>query len=152
MLEFHLRWLELVAAAALRQGIGLVWYAPFAFGRSWARLQALEPRAVHRRARWAWPLDSLCALLIAFTLMEVLDFAGMIDALGGAVVGFLMWLGFVAAATSNRVLYGGQPVRLFLIDAGFGLTTLVGMGALIASWQWGDLDTLTARLGPPPAP
>jgi Protein of unknown function (DUF1761) len=136
MLELHLRWLQLLSAAVLRHALGAIWYSPLLFGPVWARMTECTQHEMRRRMLHMLPLEFLCSFVMAFVLSTVLNLAGAIDWVMGVVVGFLMWLGFVAAVTPNQVLYARKPLRLWLIDAGFCLASLIGMSVLIATWQW----------------
>jgi Protein of unknown function (DUF1761) len=136
MLDLHVRWLQLLTAAGLRHLLGALWYSPFLFGPLWARMNECSQRQMRRRLVFMLPLEFLCSFIIAFVLAQVLNLAGALDWVMGALVGFLAWLGFIAASTPNQVLYACKPLRLWMIDAGFCLASLLVMGVLIATWHW----------------
>ncbi len=138
MLEFQIRWAEVLLVGLFRNLLGLAWYSPLLFGPCWARHLGCTPATMRARALRVLPLEFLCSCIIAFVLAQVLNLAGAIDWVMGVVVGFLLWAGFVAATTPNQVLYARRPAMVYLIDAGFCLVSLLGMGVLIATWQWDD--------------
>ena len=139
MVEFELHWPQLLAAALLRQVLGLVWYSPRLFGPAWARLNHCTEAQMRARLVRVLPLELAASFVIAFVLETVLNLAGAIDWVMGLVVGLLMWLGFQAAATPNQVLYARRPVAVWLIDTGFSLLSFVAMSLLIATWRWDGL-------------
>ena len=143
MLDFQIRWAEVLLVGLARNLLGWLWYSPLLFGAPWARHLGCTQQQMRARALRVLPLEYLCSCLIAFVLAQVLNFAGAIDWVMGVVVGLLMWLGFVAASTPNQVLYARRPVVVYLIDVGFCLASLLIMGVLIATWQW---DAALARL------
>jgi hypothetical protein len=91
---------------------------------------------MRKRLLRVFPLEFACSCVIAFVLAQVLNFAGAIDWVMGMVVGFLMWAGFIAATTPNQMLYARRPAAVYLIDNGFCLVSLLGMGVLMATWKW----------------
>ncbi len=136
MLEFQMRWTETLLVALARNLMGLAWYSPLLFGPAWARHLGCSQQEMRRRLLRIFPLEFACSCVIAFVLAQVLNFAGAIDWVMGVVVGFLMWAGFIAAATPNQVLYARRPAVVYAIDSGFALVSLLAMGVLIATWQW----------------
>lgn len=50
------------------------------------------------------------------------------------MVGFCLWLGFIAVTTLSQVIYENRPMQLFVINNGFRLLSLVIMGAIVATW------------------
>ena len=139
MLDFQMPWTQVLVVAAFRNLLGLVWYSPGLFGAAWARSLGCTQQQMRRRLLPAFPLEYFCSVVIAFVLAQVLNFAGAIDWIMGAVVGFLMWAGFVAACTPNQVIYARRPGTVYLIDTMFSLVSLVGMAVLLATWHWDGL-------------
>ncbi len=136
MLDFQMPWTEILLVALARNLLGLAWYSPLLFGPIWARNLGCTQQQMRQRLLRVFPLEFLCSCVIAFVLAQVLNFSGAIDWVMGVVVGFLMWAGFVAAATPNQVLYARRPMAVYLIDIGFCLASLLGMGVLMATWKW----------------
>ena len=52
----------------------------------------------------------------------------------GLFAAFLSWLGFVAFTGINSVTYEHKPVKLYLINTGFQLVSMLIMGAILAVW------------------
>jgi hypothetical protein len=136
MLELQLHWTEILLVALTRNILGLAWYSPLMFGPTWARHLGCTQMAMRKRLLRVFPLEFACSCVIAFVLAQVLNFAGAIDWVMGMVVGFLMWAGFIAATTPNQMLYARRPAAVYLIDNGFCLVSLLGMGVLMATWKW----------------
>jgi ABC-type Mn2+/Zn2+ transport system permease subunit len=53
----------------------------------------------------------------------------------GSIAGGLIWSGFMAIPMLSSVVYERKPLDLFLINAGFQLVAIVGMGAILAAWR-----------------
>jgi hypothetical protein len=51
------------------------------------------------------------------------------------IVGFICWLGLIAAPMFPQGIYEGRPFKLFAINAGYWLIALLGTGAILAVWH-----------------
>ncbi|HJY76064.1 MAG TPA: DUF1761 domain-containing protein [Burkholderiales bacterium] len=134
MQEFPINWLALFAAALVRMIVGVLWYAPFAFGPPWMRLVGCAPEEMKARMPKAVAVDAIGSLVMAFVLVHAVHYAGAAAAGQGAAVGFFNWLGFVGVTTLAASVYEKRPLKLFFINNGFQLVSLLLMGAIVAVW------------------
>ena len=105
-----------VAVSALAYWLlGGLWYSPLLFARPFVAL--------------------LISLLLAYVLAHFVRFTGAETARTGLLAGFWLWLGFVATTNLETVLFEGRPLGLYLINNGYHLVGLLGMGALLAVWR-----------------
>jgi hypothetical protein len=74
-------------------------------------------------------------LLVAFILLHFVLWSGAQTVGTGAFVGFLAWLGFIAATQFPQSIYEGRPPRLFAINSGYWLVGLLIIGGLLAVWR-----------------
>jgi hypothetical protein len=125
----------LVVAALAKMALGSLWYAPFAYGPHWMAAAGVSPAQMKAALPKAMLADLLGSLVTALILMHVVRYAGADSVVHGATMGFLCWLGFVAATTLAAVFYEGRPFKLFLINNGFLLFSLMVMGAIIGAWH-----------------
>lgn len=51
------------------------------------------------------------------------------------MVGFWNWLGFVAPVTLGGVLWEGKPWKLWGLNNGYQLLSLLVMGVILALWR-----------------
>src|ERR671932_664667 len=77
----------------------------------------------------------LISLLLAYVLAHFVRFTGAETARTGLLAGFWIWFGFVATPNLETVLFEGRPLGLYLINNGYHLVGLLGMGALLAVWR-----------------
>ncbi|HEV3469404.1 MAG TPA: DUF1761 domain-containing protein [Pyrinomonadaceae bacterium] len=127
-----------VAASALAYWVlGALWYA--AFENPFVALMRWRPEDVARlQAEGAAPQIGVAlvgSFVAAYALAYLVRLTGAEDARRGARVGFLAWLGFVVTTNLNTVLFEFRPPGLYLINVGYHLVALVGMGALLAVWR-----------------
>jgi hypothetical protein len=77
----------------------------------------------------------VASLLSAFTLALILHGLRAEDFHFGLMVGFHVWLGFVATVQLTGALFMKQSMKLFAINTGYQLVCYLVMGAILAVWQ-----------------
>ena len=120
-------WISIILAAIVSMAVGTFWYSHFS--KEWMELAKVKPE--QKDAVRTFAAASVQALVSAWALALVINFAGAYSLIGGAVIGFLMWLGFSGSAHFSRFLWEGAPFKLFLINGGCTLVTLLLTGAII---------------------
>lgn len=123
-----------LAAAIINMVIGALWYSPLLFVRTWMDLVAKRQPETQMPGP-AYALSFIGALLMAYALALFLRFSNTDSIPVGAGLGFLAWLGFVATTSGVNDLFEGRALKLYLINAGYPLVSLVIMGALLAAWR-----------------
>lgn len=122
--------------------LGAVWYSPLLFERSFIALKGWTPEQIEavRASSHAGEIGSalLVSLVTAYVLAHFVKFTGAETARSGVLAGFWLWLGFVATTNLSTVLFEGRPLGLYLINNGYHLVGLLGMGALLAVWRRRD--------------
>jgi len=127
-------WAVLVAAIA-KMIVGAIWYSPPLFATPWRTLVNISEADMKASLGRAMAVDFIASLVMAFVLVHAVVYAGAATLGTGAAVGFFNWLGFVAAVTIAQVTYERRPFRLFLINNGALLISLLVMGAILAVWR-----------------
>ena len=122
------------ACVAVRFIVGGLWFSPALFLRAWQADTGVNDEAMKPRMGKAMAVDLAGAILMTFVLAYSVRYAGASTPLTGAMVGALNWLGFVAVTAAARVTYEGASLRLFLINSGYNLVTLLLMGAVLGQW------------------
>lgn len=132
-----------VAVSALAYWLlGGLWYSPLLFARPFVALMRYTPEQVAAiqaagEGRQLF-VALLISLLLAYVLAHFVRFTGAETARAGLLAGFWLWLGFVATTNLEAVLFESRPLGLYLINNGYHLVGLLGMGALLAVWQRRD--------------
>ena len=125
-------WIAVIVAAVVRIAVAAAWYSPAVFGRQWqaatgvAQGPAEMPRAI--------AVQALGSLVMAWVLAQVIGQYGGGGLLGGALVGLLMWVGFVATIMLPGAMFEKRSMGFFGIYSGYQLVTLVVMGAIVGAW------------------
>lgn len=138
MPEVIVNLVAVLVAAIASMILGFIWYGPL-FGKTWMNLMGYDPKNMDSMKKGMLKMYAL-ALISAFVMAYVLfhsyvfanAFFGIDKFTAGLMTGFWSWLGFVAPVQYGEVLFGGKTHKLFLINTGYQLVSLLVMGAIIA--------------------
>lgn len=143
MPQVPINYLTVVAAATASTVIGMAWYG-FLFNKQWVALMGWTPQEIEAAkakaaARRSYLVAAVGSLVMAYVLAHSLIFASAyFNASGfsaGLTAGFWNWLGFVAPVTLGAVLWEGRPWKLWILNNGYWLVSLLAMGVILALWQ-----------------
>ena len=119
--------------------LGALWYSPLLFASPFISLKGWTPEQLEavRAASHAGEIGAALAvsLLTAYVLAHFVRFTGAETAASGGLAGFWLWLGFVVTTNLSTVIFEGRPLGLYLINNGYHLAGILGMGALLAVWR-----------------
>ncbi len=118
--------------------LGAVWYNTDLFGEMRIGLLKLTEEQI-QQGEAAMPVTLsilvLCYIVIAFVMAAIASGLGIESRAQGALLGFLLWLGFSVALGLTGHVNSLNPLGVFLIDAGYQLVFLVMIGASIGGWR-----------------
>jgi hypothetical protein len=125
-------WVAVIVAAVVGIVIGFVWYRPQVFGRRWAQESGIDlPQPGEVPPPMTLVGAVVTAGLTAYVLAVLIRGLGAATLVNGAIVGALVWLGFVATWLGSGVFFEGRSVKWWAINAGQALVSLVVTGAII---------------------
>jgi hypothetical protein len=128
-----------VASAIAYWVLGALWYSPLLFARPFIALKGYSPEQLAALQAQSHAgeigLAFVTSLLLAYVLAHFVKFTGAETAASGALTGFWLWLGFVVTTNLETVIFEGRPLGLYLINNGYHLVGMLGMGALLAVWR-----------------
>ncbi len=130
-----INWLALIVAAIVKFAIGAAWYAPQVFGKQWQAVLGMTQEQVRANMVPALVAEVITDLVLAFFLVYAVRYAGADTLLQGVFVGFLVWLGFVETLTIPQIYYEKRSWRLWSINNGYWVVSLIAMGAILGVWQ-----------------
>ena len=138
MTQVDINFMAVLVSSLINMVLGFIWYGPL-FGKPWMELTGIsQDKIAESKAKgmnMTYGLSGIGALVMAFVLANITGYAQVDTLVEGVQVGFLVWLGFVVTTMLNSVIYDGKPWRLYFINAGYYLVSLVLMGALLAVWR-----------------
>ncbi len=135
MHHLHLNLLAVLVSAVILWFLGAGWYSPALFAKPWVeivgRKMGEKPKGVVRGMVASFIGDFLLALVLA----HMVYWSGGTGAGWGAFIGFLAWLGFIAAPGYPQSVYEGRPFKYFAINGGYWLVGMVFSGVLLSIWR-----------------
>ncbi|MAE13157.1 hypothetical protein CMO92_01210 [Candidatus Woesearchaeota archaeon] len=127
-----------VVAALVSMVLGAAWYSPGMFGKMWIKLSGFtkkdQERAEEEGMGSRYFLGFLSSLVMSFVLAVMIRIVGAGSGVSGAIVGFWLWLGFIATTTLGMVLWERKPFQLYLLNNGYSLMSLLVMGVMLGLW------------------
>lgn len=141
MPEVPINYFAVIAATAASMALGFAWYGPL-FGKQWMALTGMTPdkiaAAKGKGMGKMYALAMLGSLVMSYVLAHALVFASaylnVSGVAAGLQVGFWNWLGFIAPVTLGSVLWEGKSWKLWKLNSGYYLLSLLAMGVILAIW------------------
>lgn len=127
----HVNYIGVIAATVSAMILGFVWYHPKFFGTTWMKLIGKKMEDLKSSARTAYLGMAVLALVEAWVLAMLITLTNALRYRDAWMLGFWIWLGFVATSFASLVLFEGRPKNLFLINIGYHLASILLMGAVI---------------------
>lgn len=137
--------LAVLVSAIVTTIIGSLWYGPL-FGDLWVRLMNMPAEKVaEAKARGmdaAMKKRYAIMFVATFVMSCVFAYASFFSGLlflnfgifAGSVVGFFMWLGFIAPVTLGSVLWEMKSWKLWILNNAYYLVVLIVMGLIFTLW------------------
>lgn len=130
----HVNLLAVTVAALSSFLLGGLWYSPLMFLETWAKESAQDPRtnAKGRHPAFvfgmAYGLAFVAALCFAFILGPA---PGLWPSLR---LSLMIGLGFVAGSYGINYLFGGNSLKLWMINAGYHAVQFILYGFILGLW------------------
>ncbi|MGA2169172.1 MAG: DUF1761 domain-containing protein [Terracidiphilus sp.] len=134
MHHLHFNHLAVLVAALIQWILGALWYS-LLFAKPWMALTGHTKGERPKGAVIAMITSFIGGLILAFVLAHVVMWAGATTWCWGALIGFICWLGFIAAPLLSETMYEQRPFKLFFINAGYWLVALMISGVVLAAWH-----------------
>ncbi len=141
-MEFDINYWAVLVAAIAQFVIGMAWYSPMLFGKTWMKEMGLTDKDMKASKEKGMMKEMVIALISALVMAYVLshvtwmsgEVLGSADWIGGLTTGFWMWLGFWFMARFGRKRAGGW----------LGLTPVIGWWRY-SLWERFLVDGFRAR-------
>ncbi len=126
-------WWAILVSTVLAFVLGGLWYGPL-FGQAW--MQAIgKTEADIQPTPAPFIISFFTALLTAVVLAWLISALGITTWVGGAVLGLVTGVGFIATAMASDTAFCGWGMKLFVIQAGYRVLYSILMGAVLGGWQ-----------------
>lgn len=134
-----INYFAVLVAAIVNMVLGIIWFGPL-FGKQWIKMSKFSQKDMVKAKKKGmsaqYGLMFVGSLVMSYVLAHSLIFAStylhLFGLAGGLMSGFWSWLGFVAPVTLGSVLWEGKPWKLWLLNNGYYLFSLILMGSVLA--------------------
>ena len=140
-MTFQLSYLGIVVAALAAFVFGFLVHGPL-FGKQWMALMKITPEQMEKGRKdmeKKMPLYMLAAfgqqLVVAAVTSHLAYNLYVVDVLGAVMLGFLLWLGYVATVLLNGVLWEGRTKELYAFNVAYQLASLVIVAVIVTVLQ-----------------
>lgn len=137
MITGDVSWIAVFVAAIVSTAIGALWYSKRVLGTTWANELGWTPDQAQRMQKPELKnivIGFVATLVMAFVLANIVRLADAITITEGVLVGFWVWLGFVATLLLGSILWEGRSAKLYAITAGYQLISLIVMAGILTWW------------------
>lgn len=132
---FNINPLALLLAVVINMVLGSLWYSPLLFAKQWLKLTGKSESELKKTSMvQAMGLAFLTSVVMAFILVQVI-LPAPVSFVSGMVIGFWMWLGFVATSTAAPYIFERRPWGLYFINNSYNLISMMLMGGVLALWR-----------------
>ena len=136
MHHLHFNHLAILVSAVIQWLLGAVWYSPALFAKPWAAMVGISKDSSKTSSMVFGMISSFIGSLVtSFVLAHVVLWSGTQTFAFGALIGLILWMGFIAAPRWASYIYEGRPFKLYAINTGYWLVALVITGGLLAVWR-----------------
>jgi hypothetical protein len=138
MPEVSINYLAVLVCGIIYMVVGALWYSPLLFGKIWTAAMGKTEQELKEMQKGVWKtylLSFISALVMAFVLAHIIDFARADTVVEGLQTGLWIWLGFVITTGLAAVIFEGRSKRLYFIYNGYMLVTFLIMGLILAVWS-----------------
>ncbi len=137
-MNIEVNYIALVAAGVVSMVVGFLWYGPMLFAKPWMKLMGHSAETMKKAQKEMgkyYALSFAASLLTAFVISHTLTlsenfyhYPPLSTALNTA---FWVWLGFVMPVQLTDTIFGSKKWKLFAINTGYQLVSLLAMALVI---------------------
>ena len=136
--DIEVNYLVILVSAIISFIIGALWYS-LLFGKSWTKLMGFSAKDIEKTKKKSmaktYLIGFVAQLILAYVLANFVIYADAKTFSEGIQVGFFIWLGFVATISLGMILWENKPIKLYLINTGYWLVSLIIQGMILSVWQ-----------------
>ena len=131
-MHMHVSWVMVLISAVCQWVLGAIWYG-LIFRKSWRRLVGFAEGEKPKNAVFAMIVAFIACLLLSFVMAHIDRWAGAVVFTGGAKLGIICWVGFIAPPLVTQHIFEGRRANLFAINAAYWLLAMALGGGLLAA-------------------
>ncbi|MGO8933944.1 MAG: DUF1761 domain-containing protein [Terracidiphilus sp.] len=124
----------IVIAAVVEWLLGALWFG-LVFRKSWMTLAGFSETNKPKNGAMTMVCSFIACLLLTFVIAHVVHWAGAATFTGGAKLGVICWLGFMAPPLFTQHIAENRRANLFAINASYWLLVMAIGGGLVAAFH-----------------
>ena len=133
-------WLAVIVCVLVSFAVGFFYFSPKVFFDVWWKALGKTGKPGMDNMGMTWGLTTLASIVIAVSMAFLVPtvaggMTGGVNAVNGALTGFMLWLPFQAATSLSNRLFAQQGLKVWAIEAGNHLIVMVIMGAILGAWR-----------------
>ena len=136
--DIEVNYLVILVSAIISFIIGALWYS-LLFGKSWTKLMGFSAKDIEKTKKKSmaktYLIGFVAQLILAYVLANFVIYADAKTFSEGIQVGFFIWLGFVATISLGMILWEKKSIKLYLINTGYWLISLIIQSMILSVWQ-----------------
>ncbi|MGH2792713.1 MAG: DUF1761 domain-containing protein [Actinomycetota bacterium] len=134
MPDVTIDWVGVIVATLAAMVLGALWYGPL-FGERWVALMGKSREELQANMGIGYGLALVGAFILSIVMTYVTQW-GVAEGFGeGAVVGVVMWAGFVIATQVSGMVFEGRSWEFIMLVSGNSLLTFLIVGGIVASFN-----------------
>jgi hypothetical protein len=127
-------WVGIIVATVVAMVIGGLWYGPL-FSKAWMGYIGKTQEELRAQGSLGYGFALVGAFILSIVMTYVTQWATA-DGFGeGALVGIVMWAGFVISTQVTGAVFEGRPFGLIYINSGNSLLTFLVVGGIVAAFH-----------------
>jgi len=129
-----LNYLAVIAAALAQFALGFLWYSPMMFAESWLKDTGFrEAKKKSMDMKLSVPISIVLYFFLSLALAMLLaSYSEISSAVNMAVI---IGVFFVGALMAIHHLYERRSLRLFIINAGYNVFSLLLAAIILTAWK-----------------
>ncbi len=141
----EISFLPVLVCAVVSMIIGMLWYGPILFGKTWARLIKADPDCVtdpikrKEANKKAMPLYLIQFLLALFQIWVLAHFINGSSNSSALTTSLWIWAGFIMPMAAGGSMWNNDSKKdnwqKFLIVAGFNLVLFIVFALILGAWN-----------------
>ena len=137
VIAYSVNYLAVLVATIASFVSGFLWYGPL-FGKKWQKMMNFTEKSMksmNLTPMKAMTLGFITTLITVYVLAMFIKVAGATTISGGLLVGFWIWLGFIATTTLGSYLWEGKSLNLYFFNNAFNIINILIVSAILSVWQ-----------------
>jgi hypothetical protein len=123
-----------IVSGVIQWLLGALWYGVI-FKKSWMKFVGYSETNPPKNRLFGMAVSLLACLLLSFVLVHVVGWAGSITFTGGAKIGIICWLGFMAPPLFTQHIFENRRANLFAINAAYWLLVMAIGGGIMGAFH-----------------